>query len=290
MIVIKFSVYNQRLRRITSGIIPSNAYGKLKFEFDFRTDDWDVINEKIANFYYKGQNYRVKLDKNNQCLVPKEVIYSPSFKVSIDGGDLFTNSIGNPVEGKQGIVTTPDINDDEITSNSVNIFDGGAIILDITNDSESNPSDKENIVDYIVENNIPFYSGLMGQKPIEVAYQQLDTSTDDYTDQGFYITTDINGKITNAGYQITFKENTENIPQSFSIYSTAKIVTSYQYQPAFNQWLDMGFDGVYWIEDGTTTQIVNGQNITYTTYVYNAELMGDIITTPEYWRFEMEVI
>ena len=38
MIVIKFSVYNQRLRRITSGIIPSNAYGKLKFEFDFRTE------------------------------------------------------------------------------------------------------------------------------------------------------------------------------------------------------------------------------------------------------------
>ena len=98
MVVIKFSVFNQRLRRITSGIIPSNAYGKLKFEFDFRTDDWDAVETKTANFYYNGENYFVDLDENNQCFVPKEVIYSPLFGVAVHGGDIVTNYVKNPVE------------------------------------------------------------------------------------------------------------------------------------------------------------------------------------------------
>ena len=99
MIVIKFSVYNQRLRRITSGIIPSNAYGKLKFEFDFRTDDWGAVETKVANFYYCGENHPIDLDENNQCFVPKEVIYSPSFNVAIHGGDIVTNYVKNFVDG-----------------------------------------------------------------------------------------------------------------------------------------------------------------------------------------------
>jgi hypothetical protein len=98
VLVIKFSVYNQRLRRITTGIIPSNAYSKLKFEFDFRTEDWDVAETKTANFYYKGENYSIDLDGNNQCFVPKEVIFSPSFSVAIHGGDIITNYVKNPVE------------------------------------------------------------------------------------------------------------------------------------------------------------------------------------------------
>lgn len=98
MLVIKCSVNNQRLRRITSGIIPSNAYGKLKFEFDFRTDDWNAVTTKTANFYYKGENYPIELDENNQCFVPKEVIYIPSFSVAVHGGDIVTNYVRNPVE------------------------------------------------------------------------------------------------------------------------------------------------------------------------------------------------
>lgn len=145
-------------------------------------------------------------------------------------------------------------------------------------------------VEYIMENSIPCYSGLEDGEFSEVAYQQLDTATADYTDQGFYTTTDDNGEITNAGYQVTFEENTEGVAQTFAIYSDAKIVTAYQYQPALNQWLDMGFDGTYWVEDGTTTEVIDGQEVTYTTHTYNVELMGDAITAPEYWRFEVEVL
>jgi hypothetical protein len=52
----------------------------------------------------------------------------------------------------------------------------------------------------------------------------------------------------------------------------------------------MGFDGTYWVESGTATQIIDGQEVTYTTYSYNTELMGDAITATEYWRFEVEVL
>ena len=120
MIVIKFSVHNQRLRRITSGIIPSNAYGKLKFEFDFRTDDWNGVATKTANFYYRGNNYEVNLDEHNQCFVPKEVIYTPSFSIAIHGGNIVTNYVGNPVEEvKSTTGTTPPSSDHECTSGVV---------------------------------------------------------------------------------------------------------------------------------------------------------------------------
>lgn len=130
MIVIKFSVYNQRLRRITSGIIPSNAYGQLKFEFDFRTDDWSTAT-KTANFSYGGENYYVELDENTQCVVPKEVICAPAFSVAVHGGDIVTNYVRNPVEELKsnagaippadnetisGVVFVPHINEDKILS------------------------------------------------------------------------------------------------------------------------------------------------------------------------------
>jgi hypothetical protein len=113
ILVIKFSVYNQRLRRITSGIIPSNAYGKLKFEFDFRTSDWNAVTTKTANFSYRGDNYPIELDEHNQCFVPKEVINLPSFNVAVHGGDIVTNYVRNPVEEiKSNTGTIPPSDDD----------------------------------------------------------------------------------------------------------------------------------------------------------------------------------
>lgn len=291
VIIIKFSVYNQRLRRITSGTVPSNAYGKLKFEFDFRTEDWDMTETKTANFYYQGKNYRIELDRYNQCFVPKSAFYFTSFNVSVDGGDIVTNSINISVDRQQYTTINPDI-DDDVDLDDINILDGGSIVLDKTDDpSEDNPDapEEQDIVGYIMENQIPFYAGRVGDNQSEVSYIQFDTSTSDYEDQGFYTTINNKGEITNAGYQMTFEENDENVAQTFSIYSTAKIVTAYQYHPAFNQWMDIGFDGTYWVEDGTTTKMINGKQVTYTTYAYNVELMGDAIMAPEYWRFEVEV-
>lgn len=145
-------------------------------------------------------------------------------------------------------------------------------------------------VEYIMSNDIPSYVGLEDGEAEAVVYQQLDADAAEYTDEGFYVETDDSGEIVNAGYQMTFDGNTEGLAQTFAICSKAKIVTAYQYQPAFNQWLDMNFDGTYWVETGTTTKVVDGEEITYTTYMYNEEVMGDVIVAPEYWRFEVEVL
>lgn len=98
MLVIKFSVKNQRLSRYTSGVIASNSYGYLKFEFNFMTNDWNNVSVKMANFSYRGRNYPVLIDENNMCLVPKEVIKSPEFAVSVFGGGITTNTVKMPVE------------------------------------------------------------------------------------------------------------------------------------------------------------------------------------------------
>lgn len=145
-------------------------------------------------------------------------------------------------------------------------------------------------IEYIMDNRIPSYRGLSGQTIDEVSYQELGSSSADYIDQGFYIATNTEGTITNAGYQMTFDANTDGIPQVFLMPEVAKIITAYQYQPAMNQWLNMGFDGTYWVKGDTVTKHINGQEVTYITYVYNTELMGDAMTAPEYWRFEMEVL
>lgn len=144
-------------------------------------------------------------------------------------------------------------------------------------------------VEEIMSNSIPFYNGVENGELSEIEYQQLDTDTASYTDQGFYTTTNEDGEITNAGYQMVMDGNTEGNTQEFAVYSEAKIVTAYQYQPALNQWLDMGFDGTYWIETGTTTKTIDGKEVIFTTYAYNTELMGDVIVSTEYWRFEVEV-
>lgn len=105
MQIIKFNVRNQRLTRFTSGVIASNSYTYLKFEFNFITDDWKNTEIKMANFSYRGHNYPVLIDENNQCYVPREVIRPGSFSVSVFGGGLTTNYIKVPVEDS-GI--TPD--------------------------------------------------------------------------------------------------------------------------------------------------------------------------------------
>ena len=206
------------------------------------------------------------------------------------GGEIYTNTVKIPVEDKQ--FDAPDDDNRLPVYGEVNIFDGGLIISGPTDDvpevDDSNPSDEPTIVEDIINNQIPFYRGIADQEYSVSTYQKLDGSTSSYTDEGFY-TNYSGGKVTDAGYQMTFEGNTDSIAQTFAMYSVAKIITAYQYQPAFNQWIDMGFDGTYWVETGTTTKIVNGKEIIFTEYAYNVELMGDAITAPEYWRFEVEV-
>ena len=135
MQVIKFSVYNQRLRRITPGAIVPMPYGYLKCEFDFRTYDWSQIETKKVNFSYRGENHTVELDNNNQCYIPKEVVYAPAFSLSVFGDDIITNTIKLPVVGEY-IPVNDNIEkyiDEAIANalnpsgNAINLLDGGQI-------------------------------------------------------------------------------------------------------------------------------------------------------------------
>lgn len=115
-----------RLIRFTSGVITEGSGGYLKFEFIFKTEDWNAATTKTAVFNYKGKNYEVTLDEYNQCYVPAEVIHDPCFKVSVYGGEIYTNTVTIPVEPKEGVgcdcdgtsgvVFVPEISDRKILS------------------------------------------------------------------------------------------------------------------------------------------------------------------------------
>ena len=97
--ILKFSVYNQRLRRINSATVASNSVGYLHCQFDFRTEDWNDASIKMANFSYKGRNYPRLINEDNMCEVPPEVIRpNGTFSVSVFGGGITTNTIKIPVE------------------------------------------------------------------------------------------------------------------------------------------------------------------------------------------------
>lgn len=113
MIVIKMYTKNSRLWRYTSGVITEGA--DLKFEFIFKTEDWNAVTTKTAVFNYKGKTYEVTLDEYNQCSVPAKVVHDPCFKVSLYGGGLITNTVKIPVEPKEGV----DNSDTTVTSSVV---------------------------------------------------------------------------------------------------------------------------------------------------------------------------
>ena len=120
MQVIKMYTKDSRLWRYTSGIITEGA--NVKFEFIFKTENWNAADQKIAVFSYKGKNYESALDECNQCRVPAEAIHDPCFKVSLYGGEMHTNTVKIPVEPKEGcdatvtssVVYVPHIDDDKI--------------------------------------------------------------------------------------------------------------------------------------------------------------------------------
>jgi hypothetical protein len=122
-------------------------------EFNFKTEDWNAATTKTAVFSYKGKNYEVELDKNNQCYVPKEAIHDPCFKVSLYGGEIHTNTVKIPVEPKEGadnncdcdgtsgVVFVPEISDRKILSWTIKEVGDDLTVPDPT---DLNPNDEWN--------------------------------------------------------------------------------------------------------------------------------------------------
>lgn len=160
MQIIKFFISNQRAWRYTSGVITEGA--NLKFEFIFKTEDWNAVAKKTAVFSYKGKNYEAELDAYNQCPVSKEVIHDPCFKVSLYGDGLITNTVKIPVEPKDGVdnggnatssvVFVPEIDDRKVLSWTVKKVGDD---LTVPNPTDLNPYDEwendETVSEYVWE-------------------------------------------------------------------------------------------------------------------------------------------
>lgn len=154
----------------------------------------------------------------------------------------------------------------------------------------------KSMVDQIIENRIPAYSGTTSNQVEVVEYKLFDTNTANYTNQGFYTTTDGEGNITNAGYQFIIEGNGDADAQVVVIPANAVIKMAYRYDlGGTNTWLPYTFDTTdeanYWLPGESFTTTVNGEEVVYQTYTYNIDVVGggDAITSTEYWRFEIEV-
>ena len=161
MQLIKCFIKNQRLWRYTSGTVVEGSYGYLKFEFIFKTEDWNTVQKKTAVFSYKGKNYEAELDENNQCYVPKEAIHDPCFKVSLYGGEIHTNMVTIPVEPREGVdeggsatgvVFVPEIDDKKILSWTIKEVGDN---LTVPSPTDLNPFDEweddETVSEYVWE-------------------------------------------------------------------------------------------------------------------------------------------
>lgn len=153
------------------------------------------------------------------------------------------------------------------------------------------------IVEYIMNNGIPMYSGTISNDASGVEYRLLDEDEAKYDDQGFYTATDEDGEIIRAGYQLTIEGNTVADAQVVSIPANAVIKMAYRYDiGGTNSWLPYTFDtedeGNYWLLGDTTTRTINGEEVVYQNYTYNIDVVGggDAIMNTQYWRFEIEVV
>ena len=112
--LISFRITNQIIRCVGKPEIVADSKNYLYAEFIF-TPDWDGIT-KTALFKFDDTPYAMLLGGDNTCVVPAEVIKSPSFIVSVVGGDrITTNSVKVLVipsgyeEGETPEPPTPDI-------------------------------------------------------------------------------------------------------------------------------------------------------------------------------------
>lgn len=146
---------------------------------------------------------------------------------------------------------------------------------------------EDSAVGNIIANSIPAYSGTASTGDKEVAFEILDTTTANYTDQGFYVTYNENNEAITTGYQLTMVENFDTDPQTFAVPVEANFVKAYQYDEfGTKTWLEQELE-IYWIPSGTVVKVVDGKEVEYQVYTYNVDDIGDVITATEYWRFEI---
>lgn len=89
MRILKFDVKKQRIVKKAgcdfSGLVPGSVnYLSAKFYF---SPEWKDCKLKVASFWVGEQEYAVKLDENNSCIIPSKALTEEKFQVSVIGVD-----------------------------------------------------------------------------------------------------------------------------------------------------------------------------------------------------------
>lgn len=92
---LEYKIINQKITSSSNNYyVVADSVNYLKIDFNF-THDWQDVSKLIT--FRNGQNvYTIPLDENDSCIVPWEVIKTPSFIFSIVGS-------------KDGMVITTDV-------------------------------------------------------------------------------------------------------------------------------------------------------------------------------------
>lgn len=88
MRILEFSVVKQRLMKKRScdftGLV-AGSVGYLHAKFHFSENEWGNCTDKIARFWLDDQEHAVRLDENDSCVIPHEVLTGKNFEVSVLG-------------------------------------------------------------------------------------------------------------------------------------------------------------------------------------------------------------
>lgn len=96
--ILQFDVVNQKIIRKDNNYVVANSQFYLQMDFNF-TADWQGFGKTIT-FIGSGKKYSIGLNTEDNCVVPYDVIKSPSFSFSIKG-------ILDDVIITTGVVTIP---------------------------------------------------------------------------------------------------------------------------------------------------------------------------------------
>lgn len=89
IMLLQFKVNKQRLTRTDKNYPVEKSQYYLYAEFEF-SEDWANLKKEVYFTWDNVHNYVVKLDENNRCLVPNEVIKSCGFMCWVKGYDETT--------------------------------------------------------------------------------------------------------------------------------------------------------------------------------------------------------
>ena len=88
MRILEFNVVKQRLTKNTdcdfSGLV-AGSVGYLYAKFHLSENEWGRCTDKVARFWIDEQEHAERLDKDNGCVIPPEVLTGRRFEVSILG-------------------------------------------------------------------------------------------------------------------------------------------------------------------------------------------------------------